>query len=185
MFRRSRPETPADVVVKAAWQERWGDVEEALRGGFEVGTWASDGSTLLHKVACRDHGPAVELVLSHGGDPDMKDATGCSATFQAAFFGNPHSLAALVAGGGDVNLRNNLGVTPLIAIAQYPQGNAEACVRVLLDEPSLHLQARLGGHTAEMLARSQGLLVLADMMAANVRGFGGGGGAGWVNGGRL
>ncbi len=162
-----------DTFVRAAWKNTLtpADVATAVAHGVNVSGQDSMAPhyTALHHEVHNKNSEMVAALLAEHADPNAKAQYGETPTFQAATEGTAGILKQLVDHGGDVNMGNKYGVTPLIAVVSNV-GDAAARLAVLLARPELNLDARFGGRTAEQWARENGQSGFADAIAAEVRG---------------
>lgn len=104
-----------DVAPLAAAVQR-GDVPEVKRQLERVNpdTPGSDGSTLLVEAIGKRQLESVKTLLEAGADPNRPGAGGETPVHAAAFAEDPAYLDAVLAHGGDANVRNpQTGATPL------------------------------------------------------------------------
>jgi len=100
---------------------------------------------LLHVAAAEGSPEDVRLLIQHGAKVNQKDQMGETALFLCDWFlGNPdytfEKARLLIAGGADVNIRNNRGFTP---VASAMTGMNKAWLKFLLDagaNPNLPLE---------------------------------------------
>ena len=82
--------------------------------------------TLLHHDANHGHGTKVRLLLAHGADPNVRDATGRTPLHLVAARGTGReAIRALVDAGAELEVRDNAGRTPLDLARQARQRTAE------------------------------------------------------------
>lgn len=115
---------PFDALVK-------GDVERVARDiadGADVNKVDGSGTPLCLAVEFA-HKEMVKLLLMHGANPSLKDSSSNGVTpLHEAFFNfdkpvEEEIAELLIANGADVNARDSLGNTPLIALINYGKGN--------------------------------------------------------------
>jgi len=91
-------------------------VKQVLASG-KASAVAADGRTGLTPLmvaAVSGQGAVVtELIQNHNADPDRADEHGCTALHRAAEEGRVDAVAALVAGGADLDIENYEGCTAL------------------------------------------------------------------------
>jgi hypothetical protein len=83
-----------------------------------------------------------------GANPNSRDACSCTPLWIAAKYGTAGTLRALIDAGGDVNVADARGWTPVLAVVNLKvllSGRREERLRVLLDQPSLDFHATVAG----------------------------------------
>jgi uncharacterized protein len=90
---------------------------------------ATTGEGALHIVTKRRDTVWLSFLLSKGANPNMRDASGNTATMLSAQLSYAEGLSLLIDRGAQVDLANNSGETPLIRAVQ---NRDIATVRTLL-----------------------------------------------------
>ncbi len=119
------------------------------RGIFVNGRHSSDGWTALHRVVLNKRPELVVALLEAGADPNVKNRFGNTSVLWGASDSNAQILQLLIDSGGSVNEPDDNGMTPLIAVVRWKDGDAAARLKVLLACPELDLDAKYRGKTAE------------------------------------
>jgi ankyrin repeat protein len=104
-------------------------------------------------------------LLAAGADANVKDKSGETSVWWAAYESTAEIMQLLINGGSSVNEPRNDGVTPLIALVANNNGDAAAPLGVLLERPELDLDAKYTGKTAEEWAVNDGQSQLASAIA--------------------
>jgi ankyrin repeat protein len=120
-----------------------------LRGIPVNGRNSAWNVTALHyavRFKCRE---LVVALLAAGANPNVTDVSGSTSVLWAASSSIADILQLVIHGGGSVNEADNVGWTPLIALARSRLGNAATRLQVLLRCPELDLDAACDGTTAE------------------------------------
>jgi ankyrin repeat protein/mono/diheme cytochrome c family protein len=122
------------VVSKSAFADldhvlfqaiRRGDTEllaTLLRQGTPVNLRTADGTTPLMYAAVRGSADSVKLLLEHGADPNAANDAKVTALLWSA--GDLHKVRLLVNRGANLNVRSELGNTPLIVAAAHADSTA-------------------------------------------------------------
>ncbi|MEN1925361.1 ankyrin repeat domain-containing protein [Luteimonas sp. MJ293] len=152
------------------------EVRRQLESGSNPETPGSDGASLLVWAIDRGLLDGAMALLEGGADPNHPDADGTTPVHAAAFADDPTLLRAVLARGGDPNVRNPVtGATPLAA--SILNRNAEP-MRILLEagadpdladrnqDVPLHVAARTNKGAAILLLLEHG----ASPLASNGRG---------------
>ena len=87
------------------------------------------GNTPLNVACCRGYKPIVELLLTHGADPNKTNAIGAPPLFIACLNDHKSIVELLLACGADVNKADKDGCTPLFMACA---NNHKAIVELLL-----------------------------------------------------
>lgn len=144
-MRRWDDPAECDAVIDAAWMQRWDVVAAALGDGFPPNAaLGAQRLTVLHAACQFGHLPTVLLALSMGADPNARSEDGTTPMRCAAGYATAEVLRALVRAGGDVNVVDRGGWTPLRMVALLNVGDAGERLSVLLDHPGLDLFAAVG-----------------------------------------
>lgn len=136
-----------DPVCEAVSYEDLEAVEALLRAGWEVNR---HGSTLALAVRMQNPG-IVEVLRSHGAQPDTPDPFGSSALIAAVLQGSPQMLRGLLSIGADPDRKDAEGRTALWLAAK----------RKRIEETEILLQAGANPN----LADNEGILPI--MKAGN------------------
>jgi ankyrin repeat protein len=104
---------PTEALTPALWN---GNVELAqaarARGANPDGAVA-DGQPLLNNLIRWGQFKPAFWLIEHGASPNIPDGRGWTAVHQAVSRGNVKCFRALIAAGGDFNLRDREGRTPV------------------------------------------------------------------------
>lgn len=152
---------------------RRGDAPEIRRQLERVpaDTPGSDGDTLLMEAIRQGKKSSVEALLEGGADPNRANARGETPVHAAAFARDPDVLRAVLAHGGDADVRNpHTGATPLMQALLSPNASQ---YEVLLDadadpgladkngDTALHVAARTNAGAAILRLLEKGALPAA------------------------
>jgi hypothetical protein len=121
--------------------------------------------TALHQAVYTKRREVVVALLAAGANPDVTDDYGRTSVWVGATYSTADIPQLLIDGGGSVNEPDNVGRTPLIAVARSNNGDAAARLQVLLACPELDLDAEYAGKTAEEWAVHCGHTQLAVVIA--------------------
>ncbi|XP_070811516.1 histone-lysine N-methyltransferase EHMT1-like isoform X1 [Pituophis catenifer annectens] len=99
------------------------------------------GRTPLFWATEYRHERLVELLLSHGADPDVRDKEGNLCLHRAAYFGSPTIARMLLEAGSDLNATNHLGNSPLHLAAQE---KCHECLSLFLACGAVSLKNKAG-----------------------------------------
>lgn len=94
--------------------ERGADVD--ARGGTmhaRMMKWKDHDQTPLIWAVRLKQPDAVDFLLEHGADPDLRDDTGRTALIWAAGVGSPEAARSLIQAGADLSLRDDRGESAL------------------------------------------------------------------------
>ena len=134
-------------------------LQQLLAIGADPNAFISSGEAMLHLAVMRGDSRVIRILVDHGADVNLRDATkGRTPIYEIGFglIGDPLSvLRELIAAGADVNARSQVGYTPLLELASGFQFEA---VEILL------------AHGADPLATSKNGVGLCDVMAVAARG---------------
>jgi ankyrin repeat protein len=100
------------------------------------------GSDGLHTAAA---------LLAVGADPNIKDTSGATAVWWAAYRGTAEMLQLLIDGGGSVNEADGCSRSPLVALVCMNTDDATDRLAVLLSRPELDLDVTYRGKPVELL----------------------------------
>jgi ankyrin repeat protein len=125
---------------------------------------SGDGWSALHYAVHWERRDLVVALLAAGADPNMKDGSGTTSVWYAAY-SNADILRLLIHGGGSVNEADNFRKTPLIELVRWNRHDAAARLQVLLACPELDLDAACEEITAERWAVKMRHLKLAVAIA--------------------
>jgi ankyrin repeat protein len=136
----------AGMLAAAAGNDKSGALEFLLKSGGDVNARSSrDGSTPLFAAVMNGSLANVNLLLSRGADPNVRDARGRTPLWYAATATNTGMITALVQRGAEVNAQDDQGATPLMRAA-------DLCytwdIRALLDAGANPALAARSGRTA-------------------------------------
>lgn len=133
-----------------------GIVEALLSSGADPKVRYPDGTTLLHKTVEQGIGLArvAQLLLQHGVNVNERDQFGNTALHIA--FHSRSCIAALLKHGGDANIPNNDGLTPLLYAAKNATGEREPDLDQLIKATDTR-NVDSAGRTALHLAAQSGL----------------------------
>lgn len=119
------------AMIEACVEGRVDDVDAAIQAGASPDA-TYRGCTAIHWAVQYEQDSVVQLLLTHGADPDRPDAdeNGFRALHNAAGFGNTSIMRRLLVAGADPNSTVKGMGTPLHNAAAY--GHME-CVQMLAD----------------------------------------------------
>jgi ankyrin repeat protein len=117
-----------------------------------------DGWTPLHYACFNNHKIVVFLLIQNGADISEKDDNGVSPLMLAASMGHHCIVDLLLYKGADIEATDKKGFTPLHFAAN---NGSEKIVTVLLDYGANIGAQTNNGETCEMIASSQGNIILA------------------------
>lgn len=158
------PPVGLERALGLARQGKWSLVQAAMGGG-PVNEKDAGGDTLLHYAAQQGNAVVTAKLLNAGADPNMRNEAGYTPVRWAAASGNAETLTALISAGGDVNSVGDHGESVLIRLASEGIGeDVEQRLQVLLSVPTLDLEYRYLGKTAEQWARDLERPHLADLI---------------------
>ena len=145
-------------ILQALYEGRRADAEALV---------SERGSLDLHEAAALGDGGAVRMLLDAGATTGEWSDDGFTALHYAGFFGSPDAVAALIAGGADVDLasRNDMAVRPINSAAAGPHP-VESC-RLLLAAGADVDGRQASGHTALDEAVIRGDEELAQLLRAH------------------
>lgn len=103
----------------AAAQDRVADLRKGIKGGIDVNARGSQNAwTALHWAVSKDARSAVQFLLDHGADPNIKGKLGDTALLLAVLRQpKPELVQLLLRAGADPTIENNIGVSPQEAAA--------------------------------------------------------------------
>ena len=126
-------------------------MKAAGQGGLAANISAS-GQITYTSLASRGNVDTVQMLLSHGADPNLVDSNGNTALHYAAKWGRRQSVEELIKAGADVNANGRNGL-PLQRAAE--KGHLEI-VQYLLSSGADISASDEGGHTALITASYYG-----------------------------
>jgi ankyrin repeat protein len=100
--------TPLFFAIK---RKRVNLVSLLAEAGADPSAMGPRGTTLVHHAA--ELPGALEILVKHGADPNVRDANGNTALLVAAATGASDSASALLKAGADIHAANAAGDTPL------------------------------------------------------------------------
>nr|CAB3223375.1 ankyrin repeat and SOCS box protein 2-like [Phallusia mammillata] len=104
---------------------------ELIKSGADVNRPLNRGWTVLHEAVYRGHTDSLQVLLSNGGDPNIRDCFGISPVFTSAACGRNECLEMLLRSDGDPNLcAESKMASPLYEACK--EGHLD-CVITLLD----------------------------------------------------
>ncbi len=101
-------QAPLFIVGQSGIPE--GSLERRGVRGTEDGGWMRTDRTAVYEVSTSQ---AVQLLLEHGADPNVKDSSGSTPLHRMASYGAVPMVKLLLEHGADVTARNNRGLTPV------------------------------------------------------------------------
>lgn len=101
---------------------KWDEIRENIRMRKKGISGSGYGYTLIHALAENGHDSALQLLLEHEPDADVKDNDGNTPLHLAAA-GQESTMQRLIEKGADVNSRTNDGKTALIIAAENGKAN--------------------------------------------------------------
>ena len=154
--RASTPATnstnPQDAFTVAFENLNWQEVEELLNqhSTLEVNRLNEQGIGAIHYAAeCEES--ALELLLEHGADPNLRQYRGEAALSLAAQAGAVKNIRILLSRGADVEAQDCDGWTPLLDAVNHRQSevlqllvDAQANVDAVLDDGTGALHLAIG-----------------------------------------
>ncbi len=100
------------------------EVERLLGMGARADAVNFAGTSPLHVAVKRGHGEILRLLLDNGADPESSHGPGGTTVLHTAVT-RPPILATLLAYGGNPDVRDGMGRTPLHLCAQRGKGGLE------------------------------------------------------------
>jgi uncharacterized protein len=120
---------------------------------------------LVDAVQRQDKKTAQLLIQQHAVDVNERQADGSTALAWAAHWGDLETAAMLIRAGADVNLANDLKVTPLMLASV--NGNA-AMASKIFEAPAADANlSRANGETALMMASRAGTAAIVKLLLAH------------------
>ena len=119
--RQMTPEEAAEFTEQVFNKARDGDAEKLDRlvtAGLPVNLKNSKGDTLLMLASYYGHVDAVQVLLKHKADPEMRNGNGQSPIAGAAFKGDLPVVTALIEGGAEIEGSSFDGRTALMMAAR-------------------------------------------------------------------
>ena len=124
----------ASALVRAAGSGHAGLVVHLLEAGADTSRVTGSGIHCLAAAVSARREAVVRTLLSHGVAADLRFAGGNTALILAAALGEVRIAEALLEAGADANAGDDVGATPLHAVAQYAfDGGERANARALFD----------------------------------------------------
>jgi ankyrin repeat protein len=127
---------------------------------------SSTSSTALHFAVANQRRELVVALLAAGADANVKDDGGWTSLWWAAYTSTADILQLLIDSGGSVNEPDDEGITPLIILVKWSDGDSADRLHLLLAQPELDLDAKSEGQTAEEWAEEEDHPELAQAIAA-------------------
>lgn len=109
-----------------------------LLTSISVDTADCEGTTLLLWASANGHLDIVQLVVSKGANPNLRDMFGNTALHNACYNGHLDVVQFLASNGSDLEARDNNGVRPLHAACE--EGYLEIA-KVLIDLHNVDVNA--------------------------------------------
>ncbi|MDN5248219.1 MAG: ankyrin repeat domain-containing protein [Wolbachia endosymbiont of Tyrophagus putrescentiae] len=97
------------ALYGAVFKGKIESVKALIKGGIEVNARDCEGCTALHYASMTEDGIVVELIKS-GADTNARDSCGNIPLHEAVAMGKEKNVKALISGGADVNIENNIGL---------------------------------------------------------------------------
>lgn len=149
-------------LVTAAWAGDNGKLLSLLAiPGTDVNQKASNGSTALYVAAQRGYTETVQLLLTHGADPNYQMTAhdccpGWTPLMIASAEGHPTTVQALLQARANPNAVNELGRSPLFFAARY--GYDSIVTDLIQAGADVNIREKQVGVTALMIAVRAGHL---------------------------
>uniref|UniRef100_A0A8C7JCK4 phospholipase A2 n=1 Tax=Oncorhynchus kisutch TaxID=8019 RepID=A0A8C7JCK4_ONCKI len=114
-----------------------------LERGCLVNYLSKTGESALHVLTKRGRFDASMVLLTHGGEPNLKGQDGNTALHLAMKMDHMELIKALIVFGADVEIHNDLGETPGLIAAQPPSLSLSSMTLPLSLSPSLRIDRLL------------------------------------------
>ena len=148
-------EVRALLALGADPRYKWDDVDAGLLKGF----------TPLHAASSKGHVEVMQVLLDAGANPNqLGGAHALSSLYQAASQNQTRAIALLVRSGGNVNLANSQGSTPLGIAVQ--NGRKEAVVALLVAKAAVNQAANDGRSPIYAAAQNGNVEILKLLIKA-------------------
>lgn len=174
LSRGASPVHVADNGTALHWAAFWNRPEIArmlVEGGAVVDGRDTEGRTALHAAAATDAVDAAEQLVKSGADVNALADDG-TPLHVAAFYANSRMVRTLLAHGADPKARDDVGATPLHAVAMHkerkPRDAAVAIVRMLVEGGAGRDARDHAGRTPLDVAGGSGYAEVARALAASV-----------------
>ncbi|MBC7807692.1 MAG: ankyrin repeat domain-containing protein [Akkermansiaceae bacterium] len=106
--------------------------------GLVVGTRYPHGRVSpLHTAARYGAAGVLEMCLSAGSSPNVRDRLGRTPLYMAARYNRPDAITVLLRHGGDATIADKDGVTPLRIAQQKNKKHAVAVLTTVIPQPNL------------------------------------------------
>ena len=124
-----------------------GDVRLLLSEGAQASGMDSKGYSFINNASRNVHDGAriIPLLMAHGANPNLVDASGDTALGNAICEDIPSNVQVLLKNGADVNAPNNNGDTPImVRPGTDTKNHVTICKLLLAHHPNLNVYDKLG-----------------------------------------
>lgn len=119
-----------DDFLRAVNRKDYDQMQQLLDSGADINVQNVRGTTPLFAAIIAKNEPMIDWLLERKASPNVKAAGGDNAIIHVTRSGDTMLLGRLIKAGGDVDLANSLGSTPLMEACSTRQLES---VRTLLD----------------------------------------------------
>ncbi|MBN2444357.1 MAG: ankyrin repeat domain-containing protein [Spirochaetales bacterium] len=145
----------SSTIIHAIMNNRRQEALDLIKAGADVNQPDISGEFTPLIGGCVNGDPElVQLLLTHGADPDKAGGKGFTPLHYAASKGSPECISALLSAGAAPDIYNELGETPLMRGAD--KGDVQSVVLLIAAGADVNAQSKNDGLTPLMLAADKG-----------------------------